>query len=154
MILCVYESNFYFASKLSYLGYRTANFCQLTVLCVNTDGAAFIKSGKMVNISTIVLLFDCCILSGDYKVYQISFQIVQGFFANLYLCSLCSKRKSLASVLGSMNLPNLAMFKVQSGHRRKVFLKYCINILTAHTAHTVFLKFLKNSRYKYIEIVF
>lgn len=37
---------FCFASKLSYLVHRTANFCQFTILRVNTDGATFIKSGK------------------------------------------------------------------------------------------------------------
>lgn len=134
MILHIYESIFFcFASKLSYLVHRTANFCQFTILRVNTDGATFIKSGKMVNISAVVLLFHCCILSEDYKAYQISFQIVQMFFANLCLYSLCSKRKSLESILGSMNLPNFAVFKIQPGQRRKIFLKYYINMLPVHT---------------------
>lgn len=55
------------------------------------------------------------------------------FFANLYLYSLCSKRKSLESILGSMNLPSFAVFKIQPGQRRKIFLKYYINIVPAHT---------------------
>lgn len=62
-------------------------------------------------------------------MYQLSFQIVQAFFAKLHLYSLCSKRKSLKCIL-YMNFPNLAMFTVQPWQRRKIFLKYYTIILT------------------------
>lgn len=72
-------------SKLSRLGQFCPNFCQFSIPSVKTDGATFIKTGKMVNFSTVVLCSYCYLLSEDYKMYQISLQIVQVSLQN-YIC--------------------------------------------------------------------